>query len=129
MHIKLLVPGIIAAAVLLPGALAAPTLAQQPGDANVPTHPSNKFDDNRVTEQIRAALSADDSLSASAKNVEVATNQEAVILRGAVATAEDKDRIETVAGQYSGARQVDSQLTIRDSEDPSAHHVTERPKG
>lgn len=127
MDLKLVVPGMIAAAVLLPGALPEPAFAQQPGDANVPTVPSNRIEDTRVTDQIRAALAADDSLSTSAKNVNIATNQQAVILRGAVATVEDKDRVETLAGQYAGARQVDSQLTIQDFNDPSDHHVGERP--
>ena len=127
MRIKLLVPGIIASAVLLPGALPEAAFAQQPGDANVPTHASGRVEDSRVTDQILEALAADTSLSASSRSVEVATNQDAVILRGAVATVEDKDRIETVAGQYSGARQVNSQLTIKDNEDPATHHVAERP--
>ena len=127
MSIKLLVPGIIASAVLLPGALPEAAFAQQPGDANVPTHASGRVEDSRVTEQILEALAADTSLAGSARSIDVATNQDAVILRGAVATVEDKDRIETVAGQYSGARQVNSQLTIRDSQDPATHHIAEKP--
>jgi hypothetical protein len=56
---------------------------------------------------------ADVSLSSKDKNIVVATNSQAVILRGAV-SATDKDRIETLAGQYAGARQLDSRLTIGD---------------
>jgi len=123
---KLVVPGIIAAAVLLPGTLPPQAFAQQPGDASVPTAPSNRIDDTRVTDQIREALAADASLSQSAKSVTIATNEQAVILRGAVSTVEDKDRVETLAGQYAGARQVDNQLTIKDFSDPSDHRVGER---
>jgi len=127
MYSKPLFHGMIAVAALLSCVLHVPAFAQQPGDANVPADPSNSPDDNRVTAQIRAALAADDSLSLSAKNVAVATNQQAVILRGAVSSGEDKERIETVAGQYAGARQVQSELTIRDYEDPASHHVAAQP--
>jgi osmotically-inducible protein OsmY len=66
-----------------------------------------------VTTQIRVALAADDSLTASVKNVSIATNQEAVILRGAVSSGDDKERIETVAEQYAwhqtGTQRTDHQ--------------------
>jgi osmotically-inducible protein OsmY len=125
MNIKRLLPGILAAAVLLPGAFAAGALAAEPetagnttnvapGDGNVPTGPSQNVDDNRVTQQILAALLADSSLSSDVKYLNIATNSEAVILRGALPSADDKARVESLAEQYAGARQVDSQLTIID---------------
>jgi osmotically-inducible protein OsmY len=123
MKVTLTVPGLIAAALLLPGALPSIALAagpetatnptdRQPEGANTPTHASKSADDNAVTQQIRSALMADASLSAEAKQVEVRTNPDAVLLRGSVSAAE-KDRIEHLAGQYAGTRNVTSQLLIR----------------
>ena len=122
-RVDLSLPGLLAAAALLPGALPTVALAGgpenatnptslQPADANTPTQASGSLDDNRVTQQIRAALMADGSLSAEAKGVDVRTNADAVTLRGAV-TADEKDEIEHVASQYAGVRQVASQLQVR----------------
>jgi len=121
---RLAVPAIVAAAVLLAGMLSVPALALEPAtavnstdklpeDASTPVRAANDVEDVRVTEQIRAALRADSSLSEEAKLVAIATNPDAVILRGTVSSS-DKERIETLAGQYAGARQVDSQLMVRD---------------
>jgi len=90
---------------------AAPNLV--PGDANIPTRPANDIDDTRVTAQIRSALVGDKSLSSMAHNVSIATNQQAVVLRGQVSAAE-KDRVEALASQYAGTRQVVSQLLVKD---------------
>ncbi len=121
MRTTLTVPGLIAAAVLLPGTLPSVALggpetatnptSRQPEDANTPTQASRGTDDNQVTQQIRAALLADASLSPEAKRVDVRTNTDAVVLRGAVSAAE-KDRIEHVAGQFAGTRSVTSELLV-----------------
>jgi hyperosmotically inducible protein len=84
-----------------------------PGDANTPTAPANDVDDARVTAQIRVALAADKSLSESAHNVSISTNPQAVILRGSVNPGE-KDRVEAVASQLAGTRQVLDQLLVKD---------------
>jgi osmotically-inducible protein OsmY len=52
-------------------------------------------------------------LSEEAKNVTVAVNPQAIILRGSVSST-DVDRIETLAEQFAGVRQVDNQLSVRD---------------
>jgi osmotically-inducible protein OsmY len=125
MNINHLVPRIVAAAILLPGAFAAGAFAAEPetagnttnvvpGDGNVPTGASQNSDDNRVTQQILAALMADSTVSADVKYLKIVTNGEAVVLRGALPSADDKARVESLAQQYAGARQVDSQLTIID---------------
>jgi len=90
---------------------AAPNLS--PADASTPTTPANDIEDRRVTAQIRSALAGDKSLSAPARNVSIATNQQAVVLRGSVSSAE-KDRVETLASQFAGTRQVVSQLLVKD---------------
>jgi osmotically-inducible protein OsmY len=127
MHSKLAVPVLLAAAVMIAGVVPVRSLAQQPGDANVPLHASNRADDQRVTDQIRKALASDDALSPAAKSVEVAINEQMVVLRGAVSSVDDKERVETIAGQYAGARQVDSELTLRDGGDAATHHLAVQP--
>ncbi len=90
---------------------AAPNLV--PEDASTPTRPANDIDDRRVTAQIRSALVDDKTLSSMAHNVSIATNQQAVVLSGQVSSAE-KDRVEALASQYAGTRQVVSQLLVKD---------------
>jgi osmotically-inducible protein OsmY len=84
-----------------------------PEDAGTPTKAANDIDDRRVTAQIRTALVGDKSLSSLARNVGIATNQQAVVLRGQVNSGE-KDRVEALASQYAGTRQVVSQLLVKD---------------
>ena len=129
MNGKLFALEVAVAAVLLPGAMSMPALAADPvipdnsasnaapnvvpGDANTPTAPAHDVDDAKVTAQIRSALASDKSLSVQAHDVSVATNQQAVVLRGSVLPGE-KDRIESLAEQYAGTRQVVDQLLVRD---------------
>jgi hypothetical protein len=120
---------VVAAAVLLPGAMTIPAVAADspvssnaasdaappvlPEDASTPTAPAHDIDDAKVTSQIKIALAADSSLSAQAHEVSVSTNPQAVTLRGSVMPGE-KERIESVAGQFAGTRQVVDQLLVRD---------------
>jgi hypothetical protein len=120
---------VVAAAVLLPGAMTIPALAAEPPvlsnaasdaappvlpeDASTPTAPAHDVDDAKVTAQIKIALAGDSSLSAQAHEVSVATNPQAVTLRGSVMPGE-KERIESLAGKYAGTRQVVDQLLVRD---------------
>jgi hypothetical protein len=119
---------VVAAAVLLPGAMTIPALAvepaipnnvasdeapdMKPADATTPTTPANDIDDLKVTAQIKVALAGDHSLSPQAHEISVATNQQAVVLRGSV-TAAEKERINSLAQQYAGARQVIDELLVR----------------
>jgi Flp pilus assembly secretin CpaC len=84
-----------------------------PQDANTPVRASRDTQDLQVTERIRGALEADDSLSVFAKNVRVSTNSDAVILRGTVRTNE-VDAVEAVAQQYCGMRQIINELSVDD---------------
>jgi hypothetical protein len=120
---------VVAAAVLLPGAMSMPAMAADPlvpsnaasdaappvlpGDASTPTAPAHDVDDAKVTAQIKTALAGDSSLSAQAHDISVLTNQQAVTLRGSVMPGE-KERIESVASQFAGTRQVVDQLLVRD---------------
>jgi len=114
---------LVAAAAVLNGAIVLPAAAAepvgtdnsaanlQPADSSTSTAAASDSDDRRVTAQIREALLADKSISVLAQHVQIATNQDAVILRGAVRSNE-LDRIEALAGQYAGSRQIDNQLTV-----------------
>ena len=129
MNTRFLALEVVAAAVLLPGAMMMPALAADPmvasnvasdaappvlpEDASTPTAAGNDTDDQKVTVRIKIALAGDDSLSAQAHEVSVATNQQAVVLRGSVLPGE-KDRIESLAEQYAGTRQVVDQLLVRE---------------
>lgn len=120
---------IVTAAVLLPGAMTIPALAadpyiasdaasdaapdMKPADGNTPTVAANDIDDQRVTVRIKIALAGDKTLSPQAHEVSVATNPEAVVLRGSVSSGE-KERINSVAEQYAGARQIIDELLVRD---------------
>ena len=105
------------AAIALPAAAAEPVGTDnsaanlQPADSSTPTAAASDSDDRRVTAQIRQALLADKSISVLAQHVQIATNQVAVVLRGAVRSNE-LDRIEALAGKYAGSRQIDNQLTV-----------------
>jgi hyperosmotically inducible protein len=107
------------AAIALPAAAAEPVGTDnsaanlQPADSSTPTAAASDSDDRRVTAQIREALLADKSISVLAQHVQIATNQVAVVLRGAVRSNE-LDRIEALAGKYAGSRQIDNQLTVAD---------------
>jgi osmotically-inducible protein OsmY len=129
MHSKFFSLEVAAAAVLLPGTMMMPAHAADssipdtaasdaapvlvPADANTPTAPAHDIDDAKVSAQIRSALASDPSLSSMARNVTVATNPQAVVLRGSVLPGE-QSRIESLAGQYAGTRQVIDQLLVKD---------------
>jgi osmotically-inducible protein OsmY len=90
---------------------AEPDSSLQPGDASVRTVASKNRDDLEVTAQIRQALATAPSLSDLARGVQVATNSDAVILRGVV-EPEEQDRVDSLAQQFAGARQIIDQLTV-----------------
>jgi len=68
--------------------------------------------DRQLSARIRKAISADDKLSTNAKNVQITSNKDEVTLRGPVATAEEKTRVESHAQQAAGSRRVNNQLEV-----------------
>ena len=76
-----------------------------------PSDQSNDPDDVKVTREIRKALVADDTLSTTAKNIKIITVHGKVILRGPVANAPEKTKIEKTAQQFT-KQLVDSQLEV-----------------
>jgi hypothetical protein len=76
-----------------------------------PMDQSNDPDDVKVTREIRKALVADDALSTTAKNIKIITVHGKVVLRGPVATMQEKTKIAKTAQQFTKQR-VDNQLEV-----------------
>ncbi len=68
--------------------------------------------DRTISQNIRAAITADDSLSTNGKNVKVITSDGTVTLRGPVKSDKEKAEIEAKAKQIAGVKKVDNQLEI-----------------
>ena len=68
--------------------------------------------DRTITQNIRRAVTADDSLSTNAKNVKIITNNGTVTLRGPVKSEKEKAEIEAKAKQIAGVKSVDNQLEV-----------------
>ena len=68
--------------------------------------------DRTITQNIRQAVTADDSLSTDAKNVKIITNDGVVTLRGPVKREQEKAQIESKAKQIAGEKRVDNQLEV-----------------
>jgi hyperosmotically inducible periplasmic protein len=82
------------------------------GDTMTPVDQSNDKADLNLTQELRKAIMADDSLSTNAKNVKIITANGIVTLRGPVNTTQEKATIEAKAQSIAGANNVDSQLEI-----------------
>jgi hyperosmotically inducible protein len=69
--------------------------------------------DRTITQNIRQAITADDSLSTSGKNVKIITTTDGTVtLRGPVKSEKEKTEIEAKAKQVAGVKKVDNQLEI-----------------
>jgi len=68
--------------------------------------------DRTISQTIRKAITADDSLSTNAKNVKIITNDGTVTLRGPVKSEKEKADIEAKAKQVAGVKNVDNQLEV-----------------
>jgi osmotically-inducible protein OsmY len=82
------------------------------GETMTPGDQSNEKADLNLTQEIRKAIMADESLSTNAKNVKIITANGIVTLRGPVNTPQEKATIEAKAQSIAGASNVDSQLEI-----------------
>jgi osmotically-inducible protein OsmY len=66
-----------------------------------------------LAQSLMAAIKADDSFSADAKNIKVMVENDTVTLRGAVASQTEKDNIEQKARELAGIKQVKNELEIK----------------
>jgi len=80
--------------------------------ALTPMDQSENEADRTITQQIRKAVVADDSLSTNAKNVKIITNNGVVTLRGPVKSEQEKVKIATAAQRVAGVSKVDNQIEI-----------------
>lgn len=80
--------------------------------ALTPIDQGNNETDLKMTQQIRQAVMANDSLSFTAKNVKIITNGGKVTLRGPVKTAAERDAIDAAARKVAGTR-VDNQIEVK----------------
>lgn len=82
------------------------------GETVTPGDQSNDEANLKVTQAIRQAVVADESLSMNAKNVKIITDHQRVTLRGPVKTEEEKTTIDRLAKAVAGERTVDNQLEV-----------------
>jgi hypothetical protein len=75
---------------------------------------SNNPADLRLTQEIRKAIVADDSLSTNAHNVKVITIDGVVTLRGPVDSAAERSAVAAKAQKVAGVKRVDNQLEINE---------------
>ncbi len=78
-----------------------------------PIDQGNNASDLKVTQQIRKAIVGDSSLSFTAKNVKIITQNGKVTLRGLVNSENEKKWIEATADKVVGSANVDNQITVR----------------
>ena len=68
--------------------------------------------DRTISQNIRQAISADDSISTNGKNAKIITVDGTVTLRGPVKSEKEKTNIGAKAQQIAGVKTVDNQLEI-----------------
>jgi len=84
----------------------------RPGDTLTAQDQPNNPADRDLTQRIRQAIVADNTMSMSAKNVKIITTNGAVTLRGPVTSQQEKANVGEKAQQIAGAGKVDNQLEI-----------------
>lgn len=81
--------------------------------ALTPLDQSNSQNDVRIAAAIRDELTDDKSLSVNAHNVKVIVRDGVVTLRGPVANAAEKTRVEAIAKTTAGVARVDSEIDVK----------------
>lgn len=82
------------------------TLALTPGDQG------GSESDRTLTQHVRQGVIENDTLSISAKNVKIITQDGVVTLRGPVKSSDERARIAAIAQHVDGVKRVDNQLEI-----------------
>ena len=83
------------------------------GDTQTPLDQGNGKTDLEITQKIRQAVVADDSLSVTAKNAKIITEGGKVTLRGPVDSARERSAIDAIARNVAGVSAVDNQLEVK----------------
>ena len=82
------------------------------GATLTPGDQSESEADRTLTQKVRQAVMADDSLSTTAHNIKIISVNGVVTLRGPVNSAKEKANIDAKAQQIAGATKIDNQLEI-----------------
>lgn len=83
------------------------------GAASTPQKQTNAKADRELLAAVRKSVVNDKSLSVSAHNVKMLVADGAVTLRGPVASADEKTKVETLVKQVGGVSSVDNQLDVK----------------
>ncbi|OJV08120.1 MAG: hypothetical protein BGO14_01490 [Chlamydiales bacterium 38-26] len=81
-------------------------------NTKTPLNQSESDADRKITQKIRQAIMADDTLSTNAKNIKIITINGVVTLRGPVANSQEKDAIARKVTAIPGIIKVDNQLDV-----------------
>jgi len=76
---------------------------------------SNSSTDIKTTAAIRRAVMQDHSLSATAKNVKIITENGVVTLRGPVKSESERTKVVELAKTHAGSAKVEDQLEVKAS--------------
>jgi hyperosmotically inducible periplasmic protein len=82
-------------------------------EAMTPMDQGNSQTDLKITQQIRQAVMADDSLSFNAKNVKIITSNGKVTLRGVVNNDEERKTIDDQAKKVAGSTNVTDEIEVK----------------
>lgn len=69
--------------------------------------------DRAVTQDVRKAIMADDSLSTNAKNVKIITRNGVIVLRGVVDNGREKEVVAQKVSAVKGVNKVDNQIEVK----------------
>jgi len=83
------------------------------GDSLTPGDQGESEADREITRQIRRAITANDQLSTTAKNVKIITTNGKVTLRGPVKSDQEKQAITAAAQSVTGVAGLDDQLEVK----------------
>jgi osmotically-inducible protein OsmY len=95
---------------------AASTKERPSGAEKAPPTASDQFEneaDRKITQQIRQVVVKDDSLSTSAQNVKIITQDGKVTLRATVKSDSEKQEIADKAKQVPGVKNVENLITVK----------------
>lgn len=95
-----------------PADSAGPKVQDRSGATLTPGDQSESEADRALTQRVRLAVVADDSLSTTAHNIKIITINGVMTLRGPVNSAQEKANIDAKAQQIAGATKVNNQLEI-----------------
>jgi osmotically-inducible protein OsmY len=83
------------------------------GDTLTPADQSETEADRGISQNIRKAIMADESLSVTAKNIKIITVNGVVTLRGPVNSEQERDSIAEKARAVGGVQSVVNQLEVK----------------